>query len=299
LARASIFESGTKQKMNNQPTPLEVPAENRLEEIQANLQKLERRDWWLWIVAIIVMLLLTFAVVSLSFPDLLKREDPLLQYSMNEAVRGLVGLVLIFNTYTIYQQWQIKKLRRQFSEQLEVMGRLRLRAEEFHRLATIDPLTGLYNRRFAEQRLAAEAARSQRYGHPLTVIAFDVNNFKQINDQYGHPAGDEVLREFGKRLLAALRVSDFAVRMGGDEFLAILPECPNEQVQVMIDRLRSIEVHHETLTLSVGFAAGWVGYEPGESPEQFLERADRLLYANKRASKPGSTEGPIAHATLS
>ncbi len=285
--------------MNNQPTPLEVPAENRLEEIQANLQKLERRDWWLWIVAIIVMLLLTFAVVSLSFPDLLKREDPLLQYSMNEAVRGLVGLVLIFNTYTIYQQWQIKKLRRQFSEQLEVMGRLRLRAEEFHRLATIDPLTGLYNRRFAEQRLAAEAARSQRYGHPLTVIAFDVNNFKQINDQYGHPAGDEVLREFGKRLLAALRVSDFAVRMGGDEFLAILPECPNEQVQVMIDRLRSIEVHHETLTLSVGFAAGWVGYEPGESPEQFLERADRLLYANKRASKPGSTEGPIAHATLS
>jgi diguanylate cyclase (GGDEF)-like protein len=284
--------------MNNQLTPLEIPAENRLEEIQANLRKLERRDWWLWIVAIIVMLLLTFAVVSLSFPDLLKREDPLLQYSMNEAVRGLVGLVLIFNTYSIYQQWQIKKLRRQFSEQLEVMGRLRLRAEEFHRLATIDPLTGLYNRRFAEQRLAAEAARSQRYGHHLTVIAFDVNNFKQINDQYGHPAGDEVLREFGKRLLAALRVSDFAVRMGGDEFLAILPECPLEQVQVMIDRLRSIEVHHETLTLSVGFAAGWVAYEPGESPEQFLERADRLLYVDKRASKPGSTEGPVAHATV-
>ncbi len=285
--------------MNNQLTPLEIPAENRLEEIQANLRKLERRDWWLWIVAIIVMLLLTFAVVSLSFPDLLKREDPLLQYSMNEAVRGLVGLVLIFNTYSIYQQWQIKKLRRQFSEQLEVMGRLRLRAEEFHRLATIDPLTGLYNRRFAEQRLAAEAARSQRYGHHLTVIAFDVNNFKQINDQYGHPAGDEVLREFGKRLLAALRVSDFAVRMGGDEFLAILPECPLEQVQVMIDRLRSIDVRHETLALSVGFAAGWVAYEPGESPEQFLERADRLLYVDKRASKPGSTEGPVAHATVS
>jgi diguanylate cyclase (GGDEF)-like protein len=285
--------------MNNQPTPLELPAENRLEEIQANLRKLERRDWWLWIVAIIVMLLLTFAVVSLSFPDLLKKEDPLLQYSMNEAVRGLVGLVLIFNTYSIYQQWQIKKLRRQFSEQLEAMGRLRLHAEEFHRLATIDPLTGLHNRRFAEQRLAAEAARSQRYGHPLTVIAFDLNDFKQINDQYGHPVGDEVLREFGKRLLAALRVSDFAVRMGGDEFLAILPECPNEQVQVMIDRLRSIEVHHETLTLSVGFAAGWVGYDPGESPEQFLERADRLLYVNKRASKPGSTEGPVAHATVS
>ncbi|HXN65746.1 MAG TPA: GGDEF domain-containing protein [Candidatus Acidoferrales bacterium] len=287
--------------MSSQPMPLDVPPENRLEEIQANLKRLERRDWWLWVVAIIVMLLLTFAVVSLSFPDLVKVQDPLLQYSMNEAVRGLVGLVLLFNTYTIYKQWEIKRLRRQFSEQLEVMGRLRLRAEEFHRLATIDPLTGLYNRRFAEQRLAAEASRSKRYGHPLTVISFDLNNFKEINDRHGHPAGDEVLREFGKQLLTAVRLSDFAVRMGGDEFLAILPECPTDQVSTMIDRLRSVRVRHEGLDLSVGFSAGWVGYEPGESPEQFLERADRLLYANKRAAKQGGPESaplPVVHASV-
>ena len=81
-------------------------------------------------------------------------------------MRGLVGLVLLFNTYTIYQQVLIKRLRRQLSEQLEVMGRLKTRADESQRLATIDPLTGLYNRRFAEQRLAAEASRSQRHGHP-------------------------------------------------------------------------------------------------------------------------------------
>lgn len=286
--------------MNKQPMPSDVPPENRLEEIQASLRKLERRDWWLWVVAIIVMLLLTFAVVSLSFPDLVKVQDPLLQYSMNEAVRGLVGLVLLFNTYTIYKQWEIKRLRRQFSEQLEVMGRLRLRAEEFHRLATIDPLTGLYNRRFAEQRLAAEASRSKRYGHPLTVIYFDLNNFKDINDRHGHPAGDEVLREFAKQLLTAVRLSDFAVRMGGDEFLAILPECPTDQVNTMIDRLRSVRVRHEGVELSVDFSAGWVGYEAGESPEQFLERADRLLYANKRAAKenvPDPAAVPAAHAS--
>jgi diguanylate cyclase (GGDEF)-like protein len=267
----------------------DAPQETRLEEIQASLKKLERRDWWLWAVAIIVMLLLTLAVVSLSFPGLLKTEDPIFQFSLNEAVRGLVGLVLLFNTYSIYQQIQIKRLRRQFSEQLQVMSRLKVRAEEFHRLATVDPLTGLYNRRFAETRLAAEASRSQRYGHPMTVVSFDLNCFKQINDKFGHPAGDQVLKEFAERLNGAIRVSDYAVRMGGDEFLVILPECPAEQVQALFSRLKDIEVNYAGNVIPVQYSAGWVGYESGESPEMFLERADRLLYANKRSSKQIAT----------
>jgi diguanylate cyclase (GGDEF)-like protein len=267
----------------------DVPHETRLEEVQASLKKLERRDWWLWGAAILVMLLLTFAVVSLTFPGLMKTEDPFFQYSVNQAVRGLVGLVLLFNTYSIYQQVQIKKLRRQFSEQMQVMGRLKVRAEEFHRLATVDPLTGLYNRRFAESRLAAEAARSQRYGHPLTVVYFDLNNFKQINDRHGHPAGDQVLKEFAERLNNAIRVSDYAVRMGGDEFLVILPECPAEQVQALFNRLATIEVVYAGQIIPVKYSAGWVGYETGESPEHFLERADRLMYANKRSGKQAST----------
>lgn len=274
----------------------EAPAETHLDEVQKKLKKLERRDWWLWVVAIVVMLLLTAAVVSLSFPGLIKVEDPVFQFSLDQAVRGLVGLVLLFNTYSIYQQVQIKRLRRQFSEQLEVMGRLKVRAEEFHRQATVDPLTGLYNRRFAEQRLAAEAARSQRYGHPLTVVSFDLNNFKQINDRFGHPAGDQVLKEFGERLNSAVRVSDSAIRMGGDEFLVILPECPEEQVQALFKRLSTIEVDFAGTVIPVKYSAGWVGYESGESPEHFLERADRLLYANKRTSKQGSTELSGIHA---
>lgn len=266
----------------------DAPQETRLEEIQASLKKLERRDWWLWAIAIVVMLLLTAAVVSLSFPGLMKTEDPIFQFSLNEAVRGRVGLVLLCNTYSIYQQVQIKRLHRQFSERLQVMSRLSVRAEEFHRLATVDPLTGLYNRRFAETRLAAEASRSQRYGHPLSMVSFDLNSFKQINDQFGHPVGDQVLKEFAERLNAAIRVSDYAVRMGGDEFLAILPECPSEQVQALLNRLARIEVNHEGHVIPVQYAAGWVGYEPGESRETFWERADQLLYANKRTSKQGA-----------
>src|SRR3984957_5782352 len=275
----------------------DAPQETRLEEIQAQLKKLERRDWWLWAIAIVVMLLLTMAVISLSFPGLMKTEDPIFQFSLNEAVRGLVGLVLLFNTYSIYQQIQIKRLRRQFSEQLQVMSRLKVRAEEFHRLATVDPLTGLYNRRFAETRLAAEASRSQRYGHPMTVVSFDLNCFKQINDKHGHPAGDQVLKEFAERLNSAIRVSDYAVRMGGDEFLVILPECPTEQIQALFNRLATIEVNYAGQIIPVEYSAGWVGYEPGESPEMFLERADRLLYANKRSGKQNLTAELVVYTS--
>lgn len=269
--------------------PLEQPshpeADQRLGEIQAQLEKLEKRDWWLWGLAVIVMLLLTFAVFSMSFPGLIKVDDPFFQSGLDRAVRGLAGLVLIFNAYTIYQQVMIKRLRRQFSEKLGEMRVLQVRAQEFHRLAIIDPLTGLYNRRVAEERIASEASRSQRYGDALTVVALDLNDFKGINDTYGHAAGDQVLKEFAKRLSSAIRLSDFAARMGGDEFLVLLPECPATQVEAFLKRLQNLVVDYGGQKIPVLFSAGWVGYEPGESTADFLERADRTLYAEKRATK--------------
>src|SRR5450631_3928424 len=169
------------------PAP-EAATEKRVEEIRAQLRNIERRDWWLWSMAIVVMLLLTGAVVSMTFPGLSSVEDPFFQFSLNQAVRGLVGLVLLFNTYSIYQQVLLKRLRRQFSEQLDAIGQLRMQAEKLRLLATVDPLTGLANRRAGEERLSAEMARSKRYGHPITLVAFDLNNFKQINDKDGHGA---------------------------------------------------------------------------------------------------------------
>jgi diguanylate cyclase (GGDEF)-like protein len=277
---------------SNSPILPEVPRDLHLGKIQNELESLERRDWWLWSLAVVVMLLLTVAVVSMSFPELIKVDDPFFRASLNRAVRGLVGLVLIFNGYTIYQQWTIKRLRKQFSTQLSMMGRLEDRAAELHRLATVDGLTGLYNRRYAEQRLAAETARSRRYGHPLLVLALDLNDFKEINDTYGHAAGDLVLRQFAEKLNAAVRISDVAARMGGDEFLAILPECPAEQIEAILKRLRPLAIEYEGHKIPVTFSSGWVGYETGESIEQFLDRADRTLYVDKRSSKLTAPEIP-------
>ncbi len=153
----------------------------------------------------------------------------------------------------------------------------------------IDPLTGLYNRRFAEQRLATEVARSERRGHPLTVLTLDLNNFKEINDTYGHPAGDQVLQEFASRLNKVIRGSDLAVRLGGDEFLVVLPECTLEQLKLVLHRLSSFELDWQGRKIPVSFSAGWKDYEMGERPEEMLARADEALYTNKRATKKGKT----------
>jgi diguanylate cyclase (GGDEF)-like protein len=261
-----------------------------LPEMQAQLQRLEDRDWWLWSMAVIVMLLLTFAVFAMSFPGFIKVDDPFFYASMNRAVRGLVGLVLIFNAYTIYQQITVKRLRREFSRKIEEMRTLQVRAEELERLAQVDSLTGLVNRRVAEERLKSEAARSERHGHPLTVVSFDLDNFKLINDTYGHLSGDQVLKHFARRLETAVRKSDIAARMGGDEFLVLLPECTTAQVSTLVARLRPMETECGGVKIPICFSAGWVGYENGETTEQFLERADRILYAEKRAAKKRAEE---------
>jgi diguanylate cyclase (GGDEF)-like protein len=133
--------------------------------------------------------------------------------------------------------------------------------------------------------LAAEVARSERKGHPLTVLTLDLNSFKQINDTYGHPAGDQVLQEFAARLNKVIRGADLAVRLGGDEFLVLLPECTLPQLQLVLGRLGSLEVDWQGQKIPVTFSAGWKQYEMGERPEEMLARADELLYSRKRAGK--------------
>jgi diguanylate cyclase (GGDEF)-like protein len=276
-----------------EPDLPEAQYEALMQDVRGDLRRLERRDWWLWWTAVTVMLLLAVAVVILSLPSLLREPDRFFQVNLETAVRGLVGLVLLFNLYTLYQQILIKRLRNQMAENMVMMARLRVRAEEFHKLATIDPLTGLPNRRLAERRLAGELSRSQRYGHPLTVLMLDLNGFKQINDRHGHAAGDDVLRMFAEHLNRVIRSSDVAGRLGGDEFMVILPECLPEQVQRLLERLRPLKVDFRGETLDVTCAVGWAGYQQGETPEQIMERADQALYADKRSR--GSTRAlPVA-----
>jgi diguanylate cyclase (GGDEF)-like protein len=252
-----------------------------LEEIRQRLRRLERQDWWLWATAMVIMLLLVFAIFCLSFPGILHEENPFYWLQLDIAVRGLLGLVLLFSVFVIYQQVLIKRLRSQLAVQLAEMAALETRAETFERLAVVDPLTELYNRRFATEHLPIEIARATRQGYPLTLLMLDLNGFKEINDRHGHVAGDAALAEFARHLKRCFRSSDLPVRMGGDEFMVLLPECTAEQVPKALTHLRGLSVEHLGTRIEITFAAGWAEYHGGDSATNLLARADQALYADK------------------
>lgn len=253
--------------------------------IQQGLLRLERRDWWLWWTAMAVMLLLTFAVVSFTMPSLQALPKPRFLFDLGQSARSLVALVLLFELYVIYQQVTIKMLRGRLATQVEATSKMTVTAEEFHQLSIIDSLTGLYNRRLLEERLSAEIARSSRHGHPLAIILLDLNDFKQINDTNGHAAGDLVLKEFSALLKNAVRPSDVPARIGGDEFVVLLPECQPGQVGSVLARLKPGEVNYGNVKIPYSFCAGYADMRSGEKPDSFMERADRDLYVQKRARK--------------
>ena len=262
------------------PQPLEqTPA--AIEPIRNSLKSLEERDWWLpW--ATLAMLLLFAAAVILLVVNSVAHGDGWSQFALQRE-QGLWLLVFLLASYAIYQRVLVSRLRAQCLDQQN-------RAEELHEMALFDPLTGLYNRRMAEQRLAEEMARAQRSNYSLIVLCLDLNDFKKTNDRYGHLAGDVLLREFARRIQKAIRFSDTPVRMGGDEFTLLLPECNLDHVELVLSRLGGLEVEVQGAKIPVTFSAGWAICLPNESPDQLLERADRALYRQKKMSKQKAAE---------
>lgn len=266
------------------PEP-EMGPEDRAREIRSILRKINKTHWTLLSLTILIALALTVAVATLAMTAGPGARDASYHFGLSQAVRGLVGMVLIFCVYTLHQQFQLMGTRRRLAEQMGISMRKHLLAEEYLKLAMLDPLTGLHNRRYAQERLVAEIARAQRLKTSLTVLMMDLDELKQINDRWGHAAGDLVLKTFGERLSKAIRGSDLAVRIGGDEFVVLLPECDPDQVKCVLERLSGLDVALESGKVAFHFSAGWTDYQPGESLEQLLVRADRALYNEKQGRK--------------
>jgi diguanylate cyclase (GGDEF)-like protein len=159
-----------------------------------------------------------------------------------------------------------------------------------YRQATRDPLTGLFNRRMLLERLAVEVERARRYQRDLSVLLFDLDLFKRINDRHGHLVGDLVLCRFVALVGENMRSSDLAGRYGGEEFLAILPETSLEAAQDVAERIRGA-CHAAGVTNGSGAAVPFttsigVAQMAGREDEtQLLERADQALYAAKAAGR--------------
>jgi diguanylate cyclase (GGDEF)-like protein len=152
-------------------------------------------------------------------------------------------------------------------------------------LAEVDELTGALNRRSIMQALGEEIARARRSHTSCTVALIDLDWFKRINDRFGHPAGDEVLRTFAIAMFANIRTIDKFGRYGGEEFLLILPEAADSAAQRTMDRLRAIVADLDWSAISPGLAvtmsAGIAMLRPNDTPESILARADAALYRAK------------------
>jgi diguanylate cyclase (GGDEF)-like protein len=257
--------------------------------IERNLRKLDRRQWWLWSTAFVVITLLTIAVASFVFPSLSRVNAFGGADTLAQAVRCLLGLVLIFNLYTIHQQLVINRIRSQMAQQIQSLAKVESLATEVYKLAALDQLTGLYNRRSAEQRLEEEMSRAIRHSRPLTLLLLDLNGLKKVNDTLGHGGGDTILCSFAERLKRAIRGSDLAARIGGDEFMVILPECRPEEVQHVLARLEGLTVNYDGNKVPVTFAAGWKDYMIGETAQEFIKRVDEAMYEDKRSGRVDAT----------
>jgi len=163
-------------------------------------------------------------------------------------------------------------------------------AEAYAHAATVDPVTGVFNRRYFQVRLDEELQRSHRHQIPLALLMIDIDDFKRVNDSHGHLAGDTILRDVGDILRRSVRVFDVCARFGGDEFVIIMPGSTSENAMRIAERIRERIEHYRPadgvltvtrVTVSVGLAVSSAGSTVGH----LLERADQALYEAKRAGK--------------
>jgi two-component system, cell cycle response regulator len=163
--------------------------------------------------------------------------------------------------------------------------------EEIYRLTIVDALTGAHNKRYFLEFLDREIARCTRYERPLSLLMFDIDHFKRINDEHGHLTGDYVLRELARRLLRRIRKEELLARYGGEEFATVLPETDHkgalefaEQVRLLVaNESFEYEADEFPVTISVGVAT--IDGDEEISVDQFVRQADANLYRAKRSGR--------------
>lgn len=209
----------------------------------------------------------------------------------NQAIASLHKLLyfdvtLVFETYIRSMVSEIETARKKSDEYARSMEeKVKERTRQLEELSRTDPLTGLQNQRHLRENLIHMLRSAQRRNEPVTVAFMDLNDFKAINDTYGHQHGDEALRAVAEVLRSSGRHEDVCYRVGGDEFCVLLPNSSSEDIQrTYIDRVnQALARHRPDLTLSVGLAhTGPTGYLDAD---RLIRQADERMYENKRARK--------------
>ncbi|HED17008.1 MAG TPA: GGDEF domain-containing protein [Gammaproteobacteria bacterium] len=183
----------------------------------------------------------------------------------------------------------ISELNERLRHMEQEAGSLRQRVIDERERARRDRLTGLYNRHAYDERMAQEYARWQRYHEPLSMLVLDIDYFKKINDQFGHIAGDKVLRSIAQKLTGSVRETDMLARYGGEEFVLIMPATPLQEAVVTAEKCRAaiagMAFHFRDENVPITVSAGVTTFDSKDDPLIAFERADKALYQAKQAGR--------------
>ena len=221
-----------------------------------------------------------------NIPIMLIADDP----SDSRIVRALELGVNDFLTRPVDRQELLARLRTQVARK-RYNDELRTSVTQTIVMAVTDPLTGLHNRRYLDTHLATLLERAQNRKRSLSVLITDLDRFKSVNDRFGHDGGDDVLREFARRLRKNVRGIDLAIRFGGEEFVVVMPDTSLDVAQNVAERIRGeiadrpFRVGRTGAPLDVTVSVGVAQMQAGDSVETLLKRADVALYDAKSAGR--------------
>ncbi len=254
--------------------------------IQTELLMLESQKQEVWLLIAFAIAVLVLGALSLLAPASFWHLNQLeLTFSPQVLFVAMMAIVMIM-LFVLRRDLEMRKLRLASLQQT-------FNSQSNQAASMIDAVTNVFTRSFLHDLLQGEIARAERTNRPLALIMSDLNNFKQVNDRYGHLMGDYVLSQVASILKTCVRGSDYVVRYGGDEFLILLPETDKKGAEIVRQRIgekmTEWDRNHRMGEVPISLSLGLYLHVPGQTPEQDVAEADSRMYVEKQGMKNGTT----------
>ena len=248
--------------------------------IESELVQLDAHNRDIWVLVVFAGAVLVLGALSLLAPSSFWQQNTLEMKIPPQLLFLVMMVVMLLALYMVRREVELRKLRL-----LNVQHTLKAQSE--HTASMVDTLTNVFSRNFLRELLQGEISRAERNNRPLGLIMSDVDNFKTVNDRFGHLMGDYVLAQIASILKSCVRGSDYVVRYGGDEFLIVLSETDATGSQVVVNRIREKVGEWDRTNrignVSLGVSMGLHQHIPGQTVEQSVAEADTRMYADKRS----------------
>jgi diguanylate cyclase (GGDEF)-like protein len=263
----------------------EREAEPRTARLQQEIRALEGRDLQLWSIGLLMLVVVAAGFIALILPNVMWNMGELRVAGryLPQLFFGFISLIVLFNVYAFHQRHLMTVTREELVRQL-------VRSEAAEQMAMIDPLTGVFNRRYLDEVLPKEVSRTKRLKSQLSFAMIDVDGFKSVNTRFGHVVGDQVLTEVAHLLKAHFRLSDSVVRYGGDEFLVVMSDTDEHGAQVSVERLQEAVERWNAAAAIAGYkmslSCGVAAFADAASASEVIEAADQKMYFQKLRNSP-------------